>query len=35
MIQNAVSEEFTMMRRSLAPLLLANVRENLKQVERI
>ncbi len=29
-IQNAVSEEYTIMRRSLAPLLLSNVRENLK-----
>jgi phenylalanyl-tRNA synthetase beta chain len=34
-IRNAVSEEFTMMRRSMAPLLLANVHENLKQVREV
>lgn len=32
-IQNAVSQEFTVMRRSMAPLLLQNLHENLKSSE--
>jgi phenylalanyl-tRNA synthetase beta chain len=35
MIKNAVSEEYTSMRRSLTPLLFANVRENLKKIDRV
>ena len=34
-VRNAVSEDFTLMRRSLAPLLMANIRENLKKTPSI
>ncbi len=35
MIRNAVSQDFTMMRRSMAPLLLQSAHENLKQKDSV
>lgn len=35
MIRNAVSQDFTMMRRSMAPLLLQSAHENLKQKDAV